>query len=135
MENSTHSFREANLVLQLIKEPQIKSKTAMSWSSRKKQEGYFLYRLFCPKGISLRFVLYLNVQCIEYAFRIYIRLHIKKHYFIHFCCLFSESSKAFSISLSQVWHSIKRPAICTTKHMTGFYMNCITKTGQFVEHA
>ena len=26
-------------------------------------------------------------------------LHIKKHYFIHFCCLFLKSLKAFSVSI------------------------------------
>ena len=41
MENPTNSFREKNLVLQLIYESQIKSKTAMSWNSRKKKEGIF----------------------------------------------------------------------------------------------
>ena len=41
MENPTHSFREANLALQLMQEWQIKSKTVMSWSSRKKKEGIF----------------------------------------------------------------------------------------------
>ena len=41
MENPTHSFRETNLVLQLIQESQIKSKTMLSWSSRKKKEGVF----------------------------------------------------------------------------------------------
>ena len=41
MENPTHSFRETNLVLQPIEESQIKSKTVMSWSSRKKKEGIF----------------------------------------------------------------------------------------------
>ena len=30
----------------------------------------------------------------------YILLHIKKHYFIHFCSLFLKSTKAFSISLN-----------------------------------
>ena len=34
-----------------------------------------------------------------YHFQIYILLHIKKHYIIHFCCLFLKSSKAFSVSL------------------------------------
>ena len=48
MENPTHSFREANLVIQLIQEWQIKSKIVISWSSRKKKEGIFLYRLFFP---------------------------------------------------------------------------------------
>ena len=42
MENPSHSFREINLVLQLIQKSQIKSKTAMSWSSRKKKEGIFV---------------------------------------------------------------------------------------------
>ena len=41
MENPTHCFRETNLVLQLIQESQIKSKTVMSWSSLKKKEGIF----------------------------------------------------------------------------------------------
>ena len=45
MENSTHSFREMNLVFQLTLESQIK--IVMSWSSQKN----FLYRLFCPKDI------------------------------------------------------------------------------------
>ena len=35
---------------------QIKSKTVMSWSSRKKRIGYFLYRLFCPKEVFLTFI-------------------------------------------------------------------------------
>ena len=87
MENSTHSFREKNLVLQLIQKSQIKSKTVMSWSSRKKKKA-FLYRLFCPKEIFLTFVFHLNVQCTKQTFRIYILLHIKKHYFIHFLLVF-----------------------------------------------
>ena len=28
----------------------------MSWSSRKKRRGYFLYRLFCPKEVFLTFI-------------------------------------------------------------------------------
>ena len=31
---------------------------------------------------------------------LYLLLHVKKPYFIHFCCLFLKSSKAFSISLT-----------------------------------
>ena len=42
MENPTCSFRDMNLVLQLVKELAIKSKTAMSWSSRKKMSPFFL---------------------------------------------------------------------------------------------
>ena len=39
-------------------------------------------------------------------FRIYILLHIKKHYLIYFCCLFLKSSKAFNVSLSFSYHKI-----------------------------
>ena len=65
----------------------------------KEKRANFLYRLFRRKGIFLRFVFHFNVLCIEYTFRIYILLHIKKHYFIHFCCLFLKLSKAFSVYL------------------------------------
>ena len=41
MESPTHSFSETNLVLQLIRESQIKSKTVMSSSLRKKKEDIF----------------------------------------------------------------------------------------------
>ena len=41
MENPTHSFRETNLVLQLIEESKTKNKTVMSWSARKKKEAIF----------------------------------------------------------------------------------------------
>ena len=60
MENPTQAFREMNLVLQLKKESQIKSKTMMSWSSRKKREGIFC-TVFFPKGIFLTLVFYLHV--------------------------------------------------------------------------
>ena len=61
---------------------------------------FFFFFFFCPKGIFLTFVFYLNVECIEYTFRIYILSHIKKHYFKHFCYLFLKSSKAFRVSLT-----------------------------------
>ena len=93
LENPAHNFREVNLVLLLGKESQIKSKNVMSWSSRKKKECIFETLFF------LTFVFYLNVQCIEYTFRICIFLQIKKHYFIHFCSLFLKSLKAFIVSL------------------------------------
>ena len=49
MENPTHSFWETNLVLQLIWKSQIKSKTVMSWSSRKRKEGIFCTVYFVRK--------------------------------------------------------------------------------------
>ena len=79
MENPTHSFKETKLVLHLIKELQIKKKTVMSWSSRKKKEAIFYTVYFVRREFFLRFVFCLNVKCIEYTFRIYILLHIKKH--------------------------------------------------------
>ena len=93
MGNSTQSFTETIILLQLIQESQIKCKTVMSWISRKKK-GQFLSRLFCPKEMFLTFAFYLNVQGIEHTFRICILLHIKKHYFITwdtFCSLFLKS--------------------------------------------
>ena len=53
----------------------------------------FFLCFFLSEGIFLTFVLYLSVYCIKYAFRIYILLHIKKHYFIHFF------AKALNVSL------------------------------------
>ena len=54
LENPLHSFWETNLVLQLIEELQIKSKTVISWSSWKKKKAifciyhfFFVYRLLC----------------------------------------------------------------------------------------
>ena len=66
---------------------------------RKKGAFFITYVLFCRKGIFLAFVFYLNVYCIENTFRIYILLHVRKHYFIHFCCLSLKSSKAFILFL------------------------------------
>ena len=41
MENPTYNFRETNLVLQLMQELQIKSKTVISWSWKKKKRAFF----------------------------------------------------------------------------------------------
>ena len=58
MENPTHSFRNTNLVFQLIQESQIKSKTVMSWSSRKK--GIF-YTVHFVRRKFFKYLFYLNV--------------------------------------------------------------------------
>ena len=73
----------------------------MSWSLREKKEDIVCNAYFVRRTFFLRFVFYLNVECIEYVFRIYILLHIKKYYFIHFYCLLLKSSKAFTVSLKQ----------------------------------
>ena len=68
MESPIHSFRETKLVLQLIKESQIKSKTVMSWMElAKEKRGHFLYRLFCPKGIIFKICVLLNTLS-EYTY-------------------------------------------------------------------
>ena len=41
MENATRTFREMNVVLQLVYKLQIKYKTLISWSLRKKKECIF----------------------------------------------------------------------------------------------
>ena len=58
----------------------------------KRKDGIFCTVYFVQRNIS--------VYCIEYTFRIHILLHIKKHYFIHICCLFLKSLKAFNVYLS-----------------------------------
>ena len=50
IENATHSFRETNLVLQLTYESQIKSKTQMTWASRKKKEEIFSAPFLLSEG-------------------------------------------------------------------------------------
>ena len=58
-----------------------------------RKKRHFLYRLFCPKEIV--FNICVLSQCTVYwiHFLNIILLHIQKHYFIHFCCLFLKSSK------------------------------------------
>ena len=64
MENPTHSFRETNLVLQLMLESQIKNKTVMRWSSRKKKEGIFCTVYFVQRDFF--FKIFVLSQCIVY---------------------------------------------------------------------
>ena len=93
MENPTHSFREVNLVLQLVYE--LKLKLWWVGARERKKENiicnvYFVRRKFV---LSQCIVYWINFQ------NVYILLHIKKHYFIHFCCLFLKSSKAISVAV------------------------------------
>ena len=60
MENPTHSFRETNLVIQPIKETQIKNKTDQLELAKEKR-GHLLHCLFCPEGTFFKFVFYLSV--------------------------------------------------------------------------
>ena len=59
IENTTHSFRDTNLALQLIQDSQIKSKTVMSWSLAKAKT--FFVPVILSEEIFFKFVFYLNV--------------------------------------------------------------------------
>ena len=50
MENPSHSFRDEPCASGHKKEPQIKSKTVVSWTSRKKKEGIFCTVYFVQKN-------------------------------------------------------------------------------------
>ena len=60
MENTTHTFREMNVVLQLVYKLQIKHKTVISWSLRKKKECIFVM-FSLSERIFLTFVFYPDV--------------------------------------------------------------------------
>ena len=60
MKNPTHSFREMNIVFQLIEKLRIKSKTVMSGSSRNKKKSAFFVTFIFSEVMFLAFVFYLN---------------------------------------------------------------------------
>ena len=66
---------------------------------RERKKRAFFVPLILSKGNFLTFAFYL--KCVEYTFRKYILLHIKKYYFIHFCRLFLKPWKTFSVSFSK----------------------------------
>ena len=65
VENHTHSFRETNLVFQLILESQIKSNTLINWSSRKKKKVFFV-SFVLSEGNSLNIFVCIFSKCIVY---------------------------------------------------------------------
>ena len=71
MENPTHAFKDTNLVLQPMQESWIKSKTVMNWLTKEKRVHWFCNVYFVCEGN------FFNI-CVEYTFRIYILLHVKK---------------------------------------------------------
>ena len=74
-------------------------KVKLGWvGARERKKSEFFVTIISSKGNFFN-ICVKNVLCIEKTFRIYIRLDIKKHYFMHFCCLFLKSSKAFSVFL------------------------------------
>ena len=87
MENATHSFREINVVFQLIWKSQIKSTTVMSWGSRKNRRAFFAppIRLFCQKKMFLKFVFYFNI----YIYNIYISYIYNKYIYIYIIYIYN----------------------------------------------
>ena len=71
----------------------------------KEKRGHFLYHLFCPKGIFLTFVIYLNV------YSVLNKLHSKKFKKITLLhtlfCLFLKSSKSLQYILSELFNQKK----------------------------
>ena len=88
MENPTYAFRDTNLVSQLIKELRIKSKTVMSWSSRKK------------KKVFLREVYFISIYIVLDKLSEHIYFYISKNITLYTFCLFLKSSKTFSVCLN-----------------------------------
>ena len=112
MENPRRSFRETNLVLQLIYKSQIKSKTVISWSSWKKKEGffwsvYFVWRNCFNICVLSQFIVYwIHFQSIH-------TFTYKKTLLLTLFCFFWKSSKAFSVSF-------KRPIFDVKVSVVGF---------------
>ena len=76
MQNPTHSFGETNLMLQLIQESQIKSKTVMSWSSQKKNEGIFCrVYLYCVLNTLSEYTyFFISKNITPYAFLLFFKM-------------------------------------------------------------
>ena len=111
MDDPKHSFGETNLVLQLIQELQIKNKVVMSWSSQKKKEGIFLYRLFVQR---IFFNICVLSQCILYC--------------IHFqnICTFTYQKTLLHIILLLVFKTVESlQYILKRQKLRGLYTNAV----------
>ena len=97
-----------------------KNRRLSSWKKR----WHFIYRLFCPKEIFfLTFAFFLNVWYIEYTFRIYILLQIKKHYFILFLLFYFIQNPSPRI-FQRIWSELQASTIllqCQTRVTCGVY--------------
>ena len=83
MENPKHSFSKTNCVLQLILESQIKSKTVMSWSLRKKRKKRDFFVLFILSEGNICFISMYSVlnKLSEYIY-FYIWRNITSFFFV-----------------------------------------------------
>ena len=83
MENPKHSFSKTNCVLQLILGSQIKSKTVMSWSLRKKRKKRDFFVLFILSEGNICFISMYSVlnKLSEYIY-FYIWRNITSFFFV-----------------------------------------------------
>ena len=83
MENPKHRFSKTNCVLQLILESQIKSKTVMSWSLRKKRKKRDFFVLFILSEGNICFISMYSVlnKLSEYIY-FYIWRNITSFFFV-----------------------------------------------------
>ena len=95
MENPTHSFREANLVLQFIQESQFKNQNCDELELAKEKTGHFF---FVP------FILYkensFNI-CVLFQYTEYTYFTYQKTLLHTLICFFLTSLKTFRVSLSK----------------------------------
>ena len=73
-----HIVLKTNLVLQLIQELQIKSKTVMSWSSGKKKDGIFCTAYFVRRKFYLTFVFFFSMCSVLHTLSEYTYFYISK---------------------------------------------------------
>ena len=75
-----------------------------SYKNSKLKVRLWWVRTYKRKKEGIFYVFYLNLLWIDYTFRIYMLLRIKRYYFIHFCCLLLKSSEAITVSLRDLIH-------------------------------
>ena len=97
MENLTRSFREANLVLQLIKSANEKRNYDKLELAKGKRE-HFSYSLFCPREVFLTFVL--SQYIVYWNFENIHTFTYQKRLLHTLFCLFFKSWKTFSVFLT-----------------------------------
>ena len=97
-----------------------KLKVKLWWfGARKRKKGHILYYLLCPKEFFRHFLFYLNVCCIEYTFRIYILLHIKKRYLKHIFLVLK------IVKSPQCILKVKIDILVVNVNVVQLYANCI----------
>ena len=79
-------------------------KVKLWWvEARERKRSAFFVTFISLEGIFFQYLGFISVYSVLKKLSEHIYFYIyQKHYFIHFCCLFSKSSKAFSASLTRL---------------------------------